>query len=164
MHVHVGRIVEPRSHAGEATRASGPKPAERPAPIARLAEHILRRPPAETRTTERAEDEGATPAGEDGASTAETPGGGYYVVTSDSQRRAWGLPDLANETAAHDAAPGDPDTIERHDVVPVVDPTEAIDLLLKDGDQDSDGSAIGARRCGRTRGSSRLPPEPAGTR
>ena len=76
-------------------------------------------------------------------------------MTSDSQRRAWGLPDLANETAAHDTAPGDVDTIERHDVVPVVDPTEALDLLFEDGenesdDQDSGGGAIGARRCGRT--------------
>ena len=77
------------------------------------------------------------------------------MVTSDSQRRAWGLPDLANETAAHGSAPRDADTIERHDRVPVVNPAEAIDLLFENGenesdDQDSDRGAIGARRCGRT--------------
>ena len=54
-------------------------------------------------------------------------------MTSDAQRRAWGLPDLANEAAARDTAP--------HDIVRVVDPAEAIALLFKDG---------GARCCGRT--------------
>ena len=111
------------------------------------------RPPVETKPADR--DEDVTPAGGDGAATAETPGDGYYVVTSDSQRRAWGLPDLVNETAAHGSAPRDADTIERHDRVPVVNPAEAIDLLFENGenesdDQDSDGVAIGARRCGRT--------------
>ena len=78
------------------------------------------RPPVETKPDDR--DEDVTPAGGDGAATAETPGDGYYVVTSDSQRRAWGLPDLANETAAHGSARRDADTIERHDRVPVVNP------------------------------------------
>ena len=121
--------------------------------IARLAEHIRGRLPVETKPADR--DEDVTPAGGDGAATAETPGDGYYVVTSDSQRRAWGLPDLANETAAHGSAPRDADTIERHDRVPVVNPAEAIDLLFENGEnesgnQGSDGGAIGARRCGRT--------------
>ena len=123
------------------------KPGERPAVIARLAEHIRRRPNVETNPADRAEDK-------EGAATAETPCGGYYVVTSDSQRRAWGLPDLANESAARDAAPGDVEPVERHDAVPVVDPTEAIDLLFEDGGNESgddgDGGAMGARRCGRT--------------
>ena len=96
------------------------KPDDHPALIARLAEHIPRRPPVETKPADR--DEDVTPAGGDGAATAETPGDGYYVVTSDSQRRAWGLPDLANETAAHGSARRDADTIERHDRVPVVNP------------------------------------------
>ena len=123
------------------------KPGERPAVIARLAEHIRRRPNVETNPAYRAEDK-------EGAATAETPCGGYYVVTSDSQRRAWGLPDLANESVARDAAPGDVEPVERHDAVPVVDPTEAIDLLFEDGGNESgddgDGGAMGARRCGRT--------------
>ena len=77
------------------------------------------------------------------------------MVTSDSQRRAWGLPDFVNETAAHDDALGDVDTLERHHVVRIVDPTEAIDLLFEDSEnesdgEDSDGGAIGARRYGRT--------------
>ena len=120
---------------------------------ARVEVEAFPRPPVETKPADR--DEDVTPAGGDGAATAETPGDGYYVVTSDSQRRAWGLPDLANETAAHGSAPRDADTIERHDRVPVVNPAEAIDLLFENGenesdDQDSDGGAIGARRCGRT--------------
>ena len=52
------------------------------------------RPPDETKPADPDEDGGVTPAGEDGVATAETSGAGYYVVTSDSQRRAWGLPDL----------------------------------------------------------------------
>ena len=51
-------------------------------------------------------------------------------MTSDSQRRAWGLPDLANGMAAPDAAPGGVDTIEGHDAVRVVDSAEAVDLLF----------------------------------
>ena len=121
------------------------EPADRPALIARLAECIGRRPPVETNPADRAEDK-------EGAATAETPRGGCYVVTTDSQRRAWGLPDLANEAAAHDAAPGDVDTVERHDAVQVVDATEAIDLLFEDGQNESDdgdGGAMEARRSGR---------------
>ena len=87
---------------------------------ARVEVEAFPRPPVETKPADR--DEDVTPAGGDGAATAETPGDGYYVVTSDSQRRAWGLPDLANETAAHGSAPRDADTIERHDRVPVVNP------------------------------------------
>ena len=123
------------------------RPGERPAVIARLAEHIRRRPNVKTNPADRAEDK-------EGAATAETPCGGYYVVTSDSQRRAWGLPDLANEAAARDAASRDVEPVERHDAVPVVDPTEAIDLLFEDGGNESgddgDGGAMGVRRCGRT--------------
>ena len=76
---------------------------------------------------------------------------GYYVVTTDSQRRAWGLPDLAKEAGARGTAPGDVDAAERHHAVPVVDPAEAMDLLFEDGGnesdgQDGDGRAIGVRR------------------
>ena len=129
------------------------KPAERSALIARLVERIRGRPPGGTKPADPAED--ATPAGEGEAATAETPCGGHYVVTGDSQRRAWGLPDLSNGMAAPDAAPGGVDTIEGHDAVRVVDSAEAVDLLFGGGgngfdDEDSDGSAVGARRRGRT--------------
>ena len=152
----LGEYEQARAEVEAPTRPNvETKPAERPALVARLAEHIHGRPPGETKPADRTEDEGATPVGEGEAATAETPCGGYYVVTSDSQRRAWGLPDLVNETAAHDTTLGDVDTIERPDVVPVVDPTEAIDLLFEDSEnesdgEDSDGGAIGARRYGRT--------------
>ena len=116
---------------------------------------VHRRPPDATKPADCGGNEDVRPAREDGgAATEEPPAGGYYVVTSDSQRRAWGLPDLANEAAARDAAPGDVEPVERHDAVPVVDPTEAIDLLFEDGGNESgddgDGGAMGARRCGRT--------------
>ena len=94
------------------------KPAKRPALVARLVERIRRQSPVETNPADRAEEK-------EGASTAETPRGGCYVVTSDSQRRAWGLPDLANDAPPHDTAQEDVDTVERDDAVPVVDPTEA---------------------------------------
>ena len=72
------------------------------------------------------------------------------MVTTDSQRRAWGLPDLAKEAGARDTAPRDVDAAERHHAVPVVDPAEAMDLLFEDGGnesdgQDGDGRAIGVR-------------------
>ncbi|MCY4509001.1 MAG: hypothetical protein OXG35_18900 [Acidobacteria bacterium] len=110
-----------------------------------------RRPAVEAKPGGSAGDDSATPAGEDGAATAETAGGGYYVVTTDSQRRAWGLPDLAKEAGARDTAPRNVDAVERHHVVPVVDPAEAMDLLFEDGGnesdgQDGDGRAIGVRR------------------
>ncbi len=100
----------------------------------------------------------AAPAPSDGAGTAD---GARYIVTTDEQRRAWDLPDLADTTIAHDTAPGNPDTIESRDVVPVVDATEAIDLLLEDDGFDdgatvndtvneSGGGAGGRHRCGRT--------------
>ena len=87
----------------------------------------------EARTGDRGGDERVTPAGEDRAATAEPPAGGYYVATTDGQRRAWGLPDLKNEAAAPDTAPGDPDTRETPEPVPVMDPDEAIELLFGDG-------------------------------
>ena len=65
-------------------------PVETNRPGARLAEHIRRWPPVETNPADRAEDEA-------GAATAETPRGGCYIVITDSQGRAWGLPDLAND-------------------------------------------------------------------
>ena len=86
----------------------------------------------EARTGDRGGDERVTPAGER-AATAEPPAGGCYVVTTDAQRRAWSLPDLENEAAAPDTAPGDPDTLETPELVPVMDPDEAIELLCGDG-------------------------------
>ena len=88
---------------------------------------------SEARTGDRGGDERVTPAGEERAATAEPPAGGYYVVTTDGQRRAWGLPDLEHGTAAPDTAPGDPDTLETPEPVPVMDPDEAIELLCGDG-------------------------------
>ena len=87
----------------------------------------------EARTGDRGGDERVTPAGEERAATAEPPAGGCYVVTTDAQRRAWSLPDLENEAAAPDTAPGDPDTLETPELVPVMDPDEAIELLCGDG-------------------------------
>ena len=87
----------------------------------------------EARTGDRAGDERVTPAGEERAATAEPPAGGYYVVTTDAQRRAWGLPDLEHGTAAPDTTPGDPDTLETPEPVPVMDPDEAIELLCGGG-------------------------------
>ena len=123
----------------------------RPGLTSRLAGSIRRRPAVEAKPGGSAGDDSATPAGEDGAATAETAGGGYYVVTTDSQRRAWGLPDLAKEAGARGTAPGDVDAAERHHAVPVVDPAEAMDLLFEDGGnesdgQDGDGRAIGVRQ------------------
>ena len=94
---------------------------------------------SEARTGDRGGDERVTPAGEDQAATAETPAGGYYVVTTDAQRRAWGLPDLENEAADLDT-PGDLD--ETPDPVPVMDPDEAIELLFGDGANPSDDPAL----------------------
>ena len=101
-----------------------------------------------------------TPAGEDGLGTAGTPAVGRYVVTTDQQRREWGLPDLANGAA--DYAPGEPDALESPGAVPVVESAEALDLLFEDGPSRSlaaplmNGAAgegvaadIGGRRCGR---------------
>ena len=96
----------------------------------------------EARTGDRGEDERVTPAGEDRAVTAETPAGGRYVVTTDGQRRAWGLPDLVNGAAAPDAAPGDPDARETPDPVPVVESDEAIELLFWDGANPSADPAL----------------------
>ena len=97
---------------------------------------------------------------------AAAPAGGRYVLTTDEQRRAWGLPDLANGAAVpntgRDTAPGEPGAAEGPDPVPV-DPAEALDLLFEDdadpsgdaaaakavGDGGS-GGAAGARQCGRT--------------
>ena len=87
----------------------------------------------EARTGDRGGDERVTPAGEERAATAEPPAGGYYLVTTDAQRRAWSLPDLEHGTAAPDTAPGDPDTLETPEPVPVLDPDEAIELLCGGG-------------------------------
>ena len=83
----------------------------------------------------RGENELVTAVGEEEAGTAGTPAGGRYVVTSDQQRHAWGLPLLANGAAAQDAAPADRDAAESPgaDAVPVVDPSEAIDVLFGNG-------------------------------
>ena len=95
----------------------------------------------EARTGDRGGAERVTPAGEDRAATAEPPAGGYYVVTTDAQRRAWSLPDLENEAADPDT-PGDPDTRETPDPVPVMDPDEAIGLLFGDGASPSADPAL----------------------
>ena len=112
----------------------------------------------------RAAVEGVTPVGEEGSGPAGTPAGGRYVVTTDQQRREWGLADLANGPGGDAAAPGDPDAMERAGAVSVVDSADALDLLFEDGASRSvaaalvDGvggdvaaAAAGGRRCGRTR-------------
>ena len=69
----------------------------------------------------RAAVEGVAPGGEEGSGPAGTPVGGRYVVTTDQQRREWGLPDLANGPGGDAAAPGDPAAMERAGAVSVVD-------------------------------------------
>ena len=99
----------------------------------------------------RAAVEGVTPVGEEGSGPAGTPAGGRYVVTTDQQRREWGLADLANGPGGA-AAPGDPDAMERSGAVSVVDSADALDLLFEDGaGGDVAAAAAGGRRCGRTR-------------
>ena len=100
----------------------------------------------------RAAVEGVTPVGEEGSGPAGTPAGGRYVVTTDQQRREWGLADLANGPGGDAAAPGDPDAMERSGAVSVVDSADALDLLFEDGaGGDVAAAAAGGRRCGRTR-------------
>ncbi len=112
----------------------------------------------------RAAVEGVTPGGEEGSGPAGTPVGGRYVVTTDQQRREWGLPDLANGPGGDAAAPGDPAAMERAGAVSVVDFADALDLLFEDGaggdvaaalvdgaGGDVVAAAAGGRRCGRTR-------------
>ena len=112
----------------------------------------------------RAAVEGVTPGGEEGSGPAGTPAGGRYVVTTDQQRREWGLPDLANGPGGDAAAPGDPAAMERDGAVSVVDFADALDLLFEDGASRSGAAALvdgaggdvvaaaaGGRRCGRTR-------------
>ena len=152
--LHPDTPAEYEQARGEVETSGGPnveREPGRPGLTSRLAGCLPRRPAGEAKPGGSAGDDSATPAGEDGAATAETAGGGYYVVTTDSQRRAWGLPDLAKEAGARGAAPGDVDAAERHHAVPVVDPAEAMDLLFEDGGnesdgQDGDGRAIGVRR------------------
>lgn len=97
----------------------------------------------EARTGNRGGDERVTSAGEDGgAATTEPAAGGYYVVTSDAQRRAWGLPDLEHGAAEPDAATGDPETRETPDAVPVMDPDEATEVLVRDGANPSADPAL----------------------
>ena len=124
----------------------------------------------------RAAVEGVTPVGEEGSGPAGTPVGGRYVVTTDQQRREWGLPDLANGPGGDAAAPGDPAAMERAGAVSVVDSADALNLLFEDGASRSGAAALvdgaggdvaaalvdgaggdvvpaaaGGRRCGRTR-------------
>ena len=124
----------------------------------------------------RAAVEGVTPVGEEGSGPAGTPAGGRYVVTTDQQRREWGLADLANGPVREAAAPGDPDAMERSGAVSVVDSADALDLLFEDGASRSGAAALvdgaggdvaaalvdgaggaaaaaaaGGRQCGRTR-------------
>ena len=96
----------------------------------------------EASTGDRGGDERVTPAGEERPATAEPPAGGYYVVTTNGQRRAWGLPDLEHGTAAPDTAPGDPDARETPEPVPVIGPDEAIELLCGDGASPADDPAL----------------------
>ena len=96
----------------------------------------------EARTGDRGGDERVTRAGEDRAATAEPPAGGYYVVTTDAQRRAWGLPDLEHEAADPDTAREDPDTRETPDPIPVMNPDEAIEVLFGDGANPSANAAL----------------------
>ena len=90
----------------------------------------------------RAAVEGVTPVGEEGSGPAGTPVGGRYVVTTDQQRREWGLPDLANGPGGDAAAPGDPAAMERAGAVSVVDSADALNLLFEDGASRS-GAAAG---------------------
>ena len=82
-----------------------------------------------------------------GSGAAAAPAGGRYVLTTDEQRRAWGLPDLANGAAARGTVPGEPAAAEGPDPVPVVDPAEAIDLLFED-DAGRSGAAAAAPEAG----------------
>ena len=99
----------------------------------------------------RAAVEGVTPGGEEGSGPAGTPVGGRYVVTTDQQRREWGLPDLANGPGGDAAAPGDPAAMERAGAVSVVDFADALDLLFEDGASRSVAAALGGRRGRRCR-------------
>ncbi len=82
-----------------------------------------------------------------GAGAAAAPAGGRYVLTTDEQRRAWGLPDLANGSAGGDAASGEPGAAEGPAPVPVVDPAEALDLLFED-DAGRSGDAAAVKEAG----------------
>ena len=82
-----------------------------------------------------------------GSGAAAAPAGGHYVLTTDEQRRAWGLPDLANGTAAPDTAPGEPGAAAGPDPVPVVDPAEALELLFED-DAGRSGAAATVKEAG----------------
>ena len=84
-----------------------------------------------------------TPGGEEGSGPAGMPAGGRYVVTTDQQRREWGLPDLANGPGGDAAAPGDPAAMERAGAVSVVDSADALDLLFEDGASRSGAAALG---------------------
>ena len=80
-------------------------------------------------------------------SGAAAPSVGRYVLTTDEQRRAWGLPDLANGAAAPDTAAGEPGAAEGPDPVPVVDAAEALDLLFED-DAGRSGDAAAVKKAG----------------
>ena len=62
-------------------------------------------------------------------------------------RRAAGLPDLANGPAGSDIASGRPGAAEGPGPVPVVDPAEALDVLFED-DADRSDAAAGAKEAG----------------
>ena len=113
------------------------------------------RPSDETNRGARDKNGCMVPAPSDGAGTAD---GARYIVTTNEQRRAWDLPDLADTTIAHDTVPGDPNTIASRDVVPVVDATEAIDL--EDDDGSDDGATVNDAGCLRCRRFVRLDSTP----
>ena len=82
-----------------------------------------------------------------GSGPAAAAAGGRYVLTTDEQRRAWGLPDLANGAAAPGTAPGEPGAAAGLDPVPVVDLAGALDLLFED-DAGRSGDAAAAKEAG----------------
>ena len=65
----------------------------------------------------------------DPIAASEKPVDGCYVVTTDKQRRAWGLPDLA-AAAGGDADRAEPGATQGRDAVSVVDPSDAVPFLL----------------------------------
>ena len=68
--------------------------------------------------------------------TKQTPAAGCYIVTTDKQRRAWGLPDLT--AAGDDSDPAEPGARGGRTSVPVVDPADAVPILLGNDPQRSD--------------------------
>ena len=73
----------------------------------------------------------------DPIATTEKPVDGCYVVTTDKQRRAWGLPDLA-AAAGGEADRAEPGATQGRDAVAVVDPSDAVPFLLGNAPQRPD--------------------------